>query len=108
MKSKIASVRFKLADYFLLEAKAQYLGVSISDYVRQTALSGKVSVRQVIAPGDTRILYNALNNLNQAQKLANTLAQRQEDEKVIDKLNEVVAVCEATREELKKFLEERK
>ena len=105
MKSKITSVRFKLADYFMLEAKAQYLGVSISDYVRQAAMNAKIVVKQVIAPGDTKILYNGLNNLNQAQKMANTLAQKQEDEKVIDKLNEVVAICEATRAELLKFME---
>lgn len=108
MKSKIVSTRFKLADYFILEAKAKYLGVDISSYIRQAALNGRVVTKQIIAPGDTRILYNALNNLNQAMKLANSYAQRQDDEKVIDKLNEVVAICEATREELKKFLQERK
>ena len=108
MKSKITSVRFKLADYFMLEAKAKYLGVDISSYIRQAALNGRVVTKQVIAPGDIRGVYNGLNNLNQAQKLANALAQKQEDEKVIDKLNEVVAICEATRLELKKFLEEHK
>lgn len=108
MKSKVTSVRFKLADYFMLEAKAQYLGVSISEYVRQAALSGKVLVRQVIAPGDTKILYNGLNNLNQAQKLANTYALKQEDQAVLAELNRVIEICEATRLELKKFLEERK
>ena len=108
MKSKIVSTRFKLADYFILEAKAKYLGVDISSYIRQAALNGRVVTKQIIAPGDTRILYNALNNLNQAMKLANSYAQRQDDEKVIDKLNEVVAICEATREDLKKFLQERK
>ena len=108
MKSKITSVRFKLADYFILEAKAKYLGVDISSYIRQAALNGHVIVKQVIAPGDTRILYNALNNLNQAMKLANSYAQRQDDEKVIDKLNEVVGICDVVREELKKFLQERK
>ena len=105
MKSKITSVRFKLADYFMLEAKAKYLGVDISSYIRQAALNGRVVTKQVIAPGDIRGVYNGLNNLNQAQKLANALAQKQEDEKVIDKLNEVVAICEATRAELLKFME---
>ena len=108
MKSKITSVRFKLADYFMLEAKAQYLGVSISDYVRQAAMNAKIVVKQVIAPGDTKILYNGLNNLNQAQKMANTLAQKQDDQAVLAELNRVVAICEATREELKKFLQEKK
>ena len=105
MKSKITSVRFKLADYFMLEAKAKYLGVDISSYIRQATLNGRVVTKQVIAPGDIRGVYNGLNNLNQAQKLANALAQKQEDEKVIDKLNEVVASCEATRAELLKFME---
>ena len=108
MKSKITSVRFKLADYFILEAKAKYLGVDISSYIRQAAINGHVIVKQVIAPGDIRGVYNGLNNLNQAMKLANSYAQKQEDEKAADKLNEVVAICEATRLELKKFLEEHK
>ena len=108
MKSKITSVRFKLADYFMLEAKAKYLGIDISSYIRQAALNGRVVTKQIIAPGDTRILYNALNNLNQAMKLANSYAQKQDDPKAIDKLNEVVGICDVVREELKKFLEERK
>ncbi|WP_122868466.1 plasmid mobilization protein [Campylobacter showae] len=108
MKSKITSVRLKLADYFILEAKAKYLGVDISSYIRQAALNGHVIVKQVIAPGDIRGVYNGLNNLNQAQKLANTLAQKQDDQAVLAELNRVVAICEATREELKKFLQERK
>lgn len=108
MKSKILSVRFKFADYFELEEKAQKLGINVSDYIRQAAMSSKIITKQIIAPGDTRILYNALNNLNQAMKLANSYAQRQDDEKVIDKLNEVVGICDVVREELKKFLQERK
>lgn len=108
MKSKITSVRFKLADYFMLEAKAKYLGVDISSYIRQAALNGRVVTKQVIAPGDIRGVYNGLNNLNQAQKMANTYAQKQEDQAVLAELNRVVAICEATRLELKKFLEEHK
>ena len=108
MKSKITSVRFKLADYFILEAKAKYLGVDISSYIRQAALNGRVVTKQIIAPGDLRAIYNGLSNLNQAQKMANTYARKQEDEKAIDKLNEVVAICEATRVELLKFLKEHK
>ena len=108
MKSKITSVRFKLADYFILEAKAKYLGVDISSYIRQAAISGRVVTKQIIAPGDLRAIYNGLSNLNQAQKMANTYAQKQDDEKVIDKLNEVVGICDVVREELKKFLEEHK
>jgi ribbon-helix-helix protein, copG family len=109
MKSKITSVRFKLADYFKLEEKAQKLGINVSDYIRQAAMNAKITTKQIIAPGDTRAIYNCFNNLNQAMKLANSYAQKQQDdEKVIDKLNEVVEICEATREELKNFLQERK
>ena len=108
MKSKITSVRFKLADYFILEAKAKYLGVDISSYIRQAAINGHVIVKQVIAPGDIRGVYNGLNNLNQAQKLANTLAQKQDDQAVLAELNKVIEICEVTRLELKKFLEEYK
>jgi len=105
-KSKMISVRFKPTDYSALEAKAHYLGVSISDYVRQAALSGKVSVKQIIAPGDLRAIYNGLSNLNQAQKMANTYAQKQDDQAVLAELNRIIAVCEATRSELLKFMEE--
>ena len=105
MKSKITSVRFKLADYFELEEKAQKLGVDISSYVRQAAMDAKIVVKQVIAPGDTRILYNGLNNLNQAMKLANSHAQKQDEQAVLAELNRVVAICEATRAELLKFME---
>ena len=105
MKSKIVSVRFKFSDYFELEEKAQKLGINISDYVRQAAQNGRVVTKQIIAPGDVRSVYNGLNNLNQAMRLANTLAQKQDDEKIINQLNEVVVICEATRSELLKFME---
>lgn len=105
MKSKITSARFKLADYFILEAKAKYLGVDISSYIRQAALNGRVVTKQVIAPGDTRAIYNCFNNLNQAQKLANTYAQKQDEQAVLAELNRVIEICEATRAELLKFME---
>lgn len=105
MKSKILSVRFKFADYFELEEKAQKLGINVSDYIRQAAMSSKIITKQIIAPGDVRGVYNGLNNLNQAMRLANTLAQKQDDEKIINQLNEVVVICEATRSELLKFME---
>lgn len=108
MKSKITSVRFKLSDYFMLEAKAKYLRVDVSSYIRQAALNGHVIVKQIIAPGDTKILYNGLNNLNQAMKLANSYALKQNDQVVLMELNKVIEICEATREELKKFLQEKK
>ena len=105
MKSKIASIRFKLGDYFKLEERAQKLGINISDYVRQAALKGHIVVKQVIAPGDLKTIYNGLNNLNQAQKLANTYALKQEDQAVLAELNRVIAICETTRAELLKFME---
>lgn len=108
MKSKILSVRFKFADYFELEEKAQKLGINVSDYIRQAAMSSKIITKQIIAPGDVRGVYNGLNNLNQAMRLANAYALKQDDPKVIDKLNEVVEICDVVRLELKKFLEERK
>ena len=81
------------------------MGLTVSDYVRQAVVSGKVAVKQVIAPGDTRILYNALNNLNQAQKLANTFAQKEDSQAVLTELSRVIVICEATRAELLKFME---
>ena len=42
MKSKITPIRFKLADYFELEEKAQKMGLTVSDYIRQAALNSKI------------------------------------------------------------------
>ena len=53
-----------------------------------------------------RAIYNGLSNLNQAQKMANTYAQKQDDQAVLAELNRIIAVCEATRSELLKFMEE--
>lgn len=105
MKSKIVSVRFKFSDYFELEEKAQKLGVNVSDYIRQAAMGSKIITKQVIAPGDLRAIYNGLSNLNQAQKMANTYALKQEDQAVLAELNRVIEICEATRAELLKFME---
>lgn len=42
MKSKITPVRLKLGDYFLIEEKAQKMGLTVSEYIRQAALNGKI------------------------------------------------------------------
>ena len=52
MKSKITPIRLKLNDYDELNKKAQKMGLTVSDYVRQAALNGKVVEKKFLSLDD--------------------------------------------------------
>ena len=106
MKSKITPIRFKLADYFELEEKAQKMGLSISEYVRQAALNSKIVEKKFISLGDAGRLSKSLGNFNQAILLAHVAAKRNDDSKFIEQMNILIEKCEDIKSELLKFVKE--
>ena len=106
MKSKITPIRFKLADYFELEEKAQKMGLNISDYIRQAVLNGKIVEKKFLSLGDAGRLLKSLGNLNQAILLAHIAAKRNDDQKFIDQMNVLIEKCEDIKSELLKFVKE--
>lgn len=106
MKSKITPIRFKLRDYFLLEEKAQKLGLSVSDYIRQAALNYKVVEKKIISLGDAGRLSKSLGNFNQAILLAHIAAKRNDDPAFISQMNILIPKCEDVKLELLKFIKE--
>ena len=106
MKSKITRIRFKLRDYFLLEEKAQKLGLSVSDYIRQASLNGKIVEKKFLSLGDAGRLSKSLGNFNQAILLAHIAAKRNDDSKFIDQMNILIEKCEDIKSELLKFVKE--
>ena len=79
MKSKITPIRFKLRDYFKLEEKANKIGLSISEYIRQAALNSKIVEKKFLSLGDAGLLIKSLGNFNQAILLAHVAAKRNDD-----------------------------
>ena len=106
MKSKITPIRFKLADYFELEEKAQKMGLSISEYVRQAALNSKIVEKKFLSLGDAGRLSKSLGNFNQAILLAHVAAKRNDDSKFIEQMNILIEECEDIKSELLKFVKE--
>lgn len=106
MKSKITPIRFKLADYFELEEKAQKMGLSISEYVRQAALNSKIVEKKFLSLGDAGRLSKSLGNFNQAILLAHVAAKRNDDPAFISQMNMLISKCEDVKLELLKFVKE--
>ena len=106
MKSKITPIRFKLADYFELEEKAQKMGLSISEYVRQAALNSKIVEKKFLSLGDAGRLSKSRGNFNQAILLAHVAAKRNDDPAFISQMNMLISKCEDVKLELLKFVKE--
>lgn len=106
MKSKITPIRFKLRDYFLIEEKAQKMGLSLSEYIRQAALKGKVVEKKFLLLGDAGRLSKSLGNFNQAILLAHVAAKRNDDPAFINQMNILISKCEDIKSELLKFIKE--
>lgn len=106
MKSKITPIRFKLRDYFLLEEKAQKLGLTVSDYIRQAALNSKIVEKKFLSLGDAGRLSKSLGNFNQAILLAHIAAKRNDDPAFISQMNILISKCEDVKLELLKFIKE--
>lgn len=106
MKSKITPIRFKLRDYFKLEEKANKIGLSISEYIRQAALNSKIVEKKFLSLGDAGRLSKSLGNFNQAILLAHVAAKRNDDSKFIEQMNILIEKCEDIKSELLKFVKE--
>jgi ribbon-helix-helix protein, copG family len=106
MKSKITPIRFKLVDYFELEEKAQKMGLTVSDYIRQAALNSKIVEKKFLSLGDAGRLSKSLGNFNQAILLAHIAAKRNDDPAFISQMNILISKCEDVKLELLKFVKE--
>lgn len=106
MKSKITPIRLKLNDYDELNKKAQKMGLSISEYVRQAALNSKIVEKKFLSLGDAGRLSKSLGNFNQAILLAHVAAKRNDDPAFISQMNMLISKCEDVKLELLKFVKE--
>ena len=106
MKSKITPIRFKLADYFELEEKAQKMGLTVSVYIRQAALNSQIVEKKFLSLGDAGRLSKSLGNFNQAILLAHVAAKRNDDSKFIEQMNILIEKCEDIKSKLLKFVKE--
>ena len=106
MKSKITPIRFKLVDYFELAEKAQKMGLTVSDYIRQAALNSKIVEKKFLSLGDAGRLSKSLGNFNQAILLAHIAAKRNDDPAFISQMNILISKCEDVKLELLKFVKE--
>ena len=106
MKSKITPVRLKLGDYFLIEEKAQKMGLTVSEYIRQAALNGKIVEKKFLSLGDAGRLSKSLGNFNQAILLAHIAAKRNDDSKFIEQMNILISKCEDVKTELINLVKE--
>lgn len=106
MKSKITPVRLKLGDYFLIEEKAQKMGLTVSEYIIQAALNGKIVEKKFLSLGDAGRLSKSLGNFNQAILLAHIAAKRNDDSKFIEQMNILISKCEDVKTELINLVKE--
>ena len=66
------TTRFSHPEQFILQHNAGKTGLSVSDYIRQTALTGKIIARLSVEDRHiVRQLIGMANNLNQLTKVAN-------------------------------------
>jgi hypothetical protein len=66
------TARFSKLEHYILQQKAGKAGINVSEFIRQAALTGRVSARQTTEERDsTRKLIGMANNFNQIAKVAN-------------------------------------
>ena len=71
------TARFSKLEHYILQQKAGKAGINVSEFIRQAAITAKVSARQTAEERDsTRKLIGMANNLNQMAKVANREGMR--------------------------------
>ena len=66
------TARFSKLEHYILQQKAGKVGINVSEFLRQAAITAKVSARQTAEERDsTRKLIGVANNFNQMAKVAN-------------------------------------
>lgn len=66
------TARFSKLEHYVLQQKAGKAGINISEFIRQAAITGKVTARQTPEERlSTKQLIGMANNLNQMAKVAN-------------------------------------
>ena len=66
------TARFSKLEHYILQQKAGKAGINVSEFIRQTAITGRVSARQTAEERDsTRKLIGMANNFNQMAKVVN-------------------------------------
>ena len=86
--------------------KPKKMGLTVSDYVRQAALNGKVVEKKFLSMGDAGRLSKSLGNFNQAILLAHVAAKRNDDPAFINQMNILISKCEDVKTELINLVKE--
>lgn len=89
-KDQFLAVKCSLSERRIIEAKAKSANLSISEYLREIGLAGKIDRREKALPKDVLLLTGTLNhlaaNLNQIAKKRNGIEELSPLERVMLKV----------------------
>lgn len=75
-KDRIITMKCSLKEYGIIQEKASAVNVSVSEYLREIALTGKINLRQKSLPKEVLKFMGHLNHIhsciNQITKICNT------------------------------------
>lgn len=78
-KDRILALKCSLTEKFIITAKAKKSGLTVSEYLRVAAISGKIDMPKKVLPPEVLQLASTLNhlaaNLNQIAKKRNSSEQ---------------------------------
>jgi hypothetical protein len=67
------TARFSRLEHYILQQKAGKAGINVSEFIRQAAITGKITARLTAEEQDAiRKVIGMANNVNQMAKAANT------------------------------------
>ena len=76
-RNKLLGVKCTSIEKFLIKANAKYSGLTVSEYLRELGLNGKIDMPKIIVPKEilqfTGTLNHMASNLNQIAKKRNQL-----------------------------------
>ena len=76
-RNKFLGVKCTSLEKFLIKANAKYSGLTVSEYLRELGMNGKIDMPKIIVPKEILHLTGTLNhmaaNLNQIAKKRNQL-----------------------------------
>jgi len=106
-KDQLLGVKCTLIERRAIEAKARSVDLSVSEYLRETGLSGKIDIRKKALPGEVLKLSGTLNhlaaNMNQVAKKRNQNDELNAIERAT--LQQDVAAIKQLVREIKNYLQ---
>ena len=105
-RSKLLGVKCTILEAFIIKGKANKAGLTISEYLRQMGINGKIDSHQKALPKEVLLLCATLNhsaaNLNQIAKKRNQNDELNPIERA--ELQHLSGTLKQTAGEIKKYL----